>query len=224
MYAFALYGQAGIPVAFIARPDVLADLITSIDETGLWYLIDDVKPQGIFLTLIWIAEAVIILGAAIYQCKERMKTQVFCEECLKWGTSRHLATIRAENLGDLQSALQAGNMEALAAATPKRAADTRWAIVDLEGCGSCDTLQTLNLAECTETRTKEGKAVIKVKRLIKRMLLTPEQTVQLAMIAATKAGGAVIPAIPDVAVAPADTASAATTGDTSEDAKETPVP
>jgi hypothetical protein len=189
LYGLGVYSQLNIGFATMARPDVLAELIGDLNKEGSWYLFKDLAPSGLFLSLIWLVEAGTIGGIAFYRAHSAMAAKVFCEHCEKWGTRQQLTQLRTADPAALKAELEAGHVEALATAEPKRATDTTWCVVDLEGCADCDTLQTLRLDQCVETVDKDGKVTVKVKPLIRRMILTPEQTVQLAMVAAGAARG-----------------------------------
>jgi hypothetical protein len=186
-YAFGRYVGAEPELLFLARPDIQIEVIQGLNAAGTWYLFDDVQPRGAFLALIWLIEIATIFGIALYWGHTRMKADVFCEHCRKWGTRQQLTQIRTADVAALRQGLIDGNFEVLASAQRKLPTDTIWCVVDLEGCAQCDNLQTLVLDECRETTNSEGKASIKVNRLIRRLLLTPEQTVQLAMMAAANA-------------------------------------
>lgn len=195
-YAFARYVGAEPELLFLARPDIQIEVIQDLNETGTWYLFDDLQPSGAFLGLIWLIEIATIFGIAMYWSHTRMKADVFCEHCRKWGTRQQLTQIRTADVAALRQGLIDGNFEILASARRKLPTDTAWCVVDLEGCAQCDSLQTLVLDECRETTNSEGKSTIKVKHIIRRLLLTPEQTVQLAMMAAANASPDSTPADP----------------------------
>ena len=186
VWAFLVYQGDKTPLA-IVRPDLLSSFAAWCFQNGTWFLLDDLKPKGWFLAAIWLLELGTIVGIACTVARRRMSKTVFCETCNAWGTDRELMKTGAVASDVLQKEIAAGNIEAFAGSPRYSAMDKQWLIVSLEGCANCDNLQTLTLKHCQENRDKKGNVSVKIKVLVRRLMLAPEQTVRLAMIAAEQA-------------------------------------
>jgi len=94
----------------VQRPDVLFELIASVNETGIWGF-GDSTISGVLLSIVWVVEFLIVTGVAIF-LSFPSATAPFCEETNKWFDEIKIAPFQI--LGEPQgivSALESGNDE-----------------------------------------------------------------------------------------------------------------
>jgi hypothetical protein len=185
IYSYMLYSGQAIPYNFIAMPMHLVDGIMGLYDQGSWSISKDDVPKGIFLAGIWIAELTVLAVFAFRATRKELDRRVFCEQCGTWGNSRHLMQIADKDSANMQAGLLAGRSEALSNAERLPRGSAKWCDVTLEGCSTCDTLQALTLEHTALIPTKKGKSKKKSTKLVRRLLLTPEQTVQIVLVAAS---------------------------------------
>jgi len=169
----------------VLDPMLITQTARAFYDEGLWKVFDgDVTPKGIVLALFWVAEFCVVLGVALKTAIKKLNKRTFCEHCETWGTARQIMEISDENWGELKKPLMAGNVDSLATATGRKYAMPSWCDVSIEGCPTCDNVQTLTVTRIVVTQNKKGKTSTKKTDLVRRLVMTPEQTVQVAVIAA----------------------------------------
>ncbi|HUO07226.1 MAG TPA: hypothetical protein VM008_02765 [Phycisphaerae bacterium] len=185
IFAWELYGQTGRPLWDIAGPVSLARDVKSIYDDGLWRLLgEEWIPTGIYLAMFWAVEFFTLLTIALRTAMKRLNKKTFCENCDTWGTARPIMEISDENWPALKKSLLAGNIDSLATVKPRIYAMPFWCDVTIEGCPTCDNVQTLTVTRIVVMQNKKGKTSTKKTDLVRRLVMTPEQTVQVAVIAA----------------------------------------
>ena len=167
----------------LASPLQLARFIQFLSTKGVWTSFS-VHPAGPALWAIWIGEAAVIIGIALFIAARAARNRVYCESCKKWGSTRSLMQTRPIKSELLRKNLFAGNFESLASAEKSPDGDSAWNQFTLEGCPSCDNLQTLTVERARLERDRR-RTKTKTTHIIHRLLLTPDQTVTLAHIAAS---------------------------------------
>lgn len=70
-------------IDFITDPAMLWQGICVVNESG-WYTIKGSTPSGIFLWILWVAEAVVVVGGAWWMSGVSLENEMFCEACGKW--------------------------------------------------------------------------------------------------------------------------------------------
>lgn len=169
-------------LAVLARPTVLWRVMRAVNETG-YGVMKDVTLSGWSLAVCWMGEAGLVMGMAVMAARTRVMARVFCEGCGKWGEVRELVRVKAGEREWLRAELLAGRMGALRAAGVAAIEEDQWCEVSLEGCTGCDGLQALTMSHNVFKRERRGSSV-KIKVMIHRLLLQPEQVTELLMTAA----------------------------------------
>ena len=183
--AFMLYNNIGVTLLDLVNPAVLGRAMAMFYDQGVWLIFDkDTFPKGMVLAGFWIAEFFIVATIALKVAMNQLNKRTFCEQCETWGTSRPIMEISDENWGELQKSLKGGDVNALNAAKGRVYATSSWCDVMIEGCPTCDNVQTLTVTRTVVTQGKKGKAAKKTKDVVRRLVLAPEQTVQVAVVAA----------------------------------------
>ena len=184
MYVFALmqYVKQDVPVWYIAQPAHLWDIVQSLNEAGVW-TVGNSTPNGLILALCWLAEATVVIGMARGSALKGMNQRVFCEHCQKWGSEKRELMQVADSVA-LKKDLQEGRLDSLCAAPAKSAGAYVWCDVSLEGCADCDNLQTLTVERWVLTLDQRNRSSSKRTCLLKRLMLTGEQTLAVIQAAA----------------------------------------
>ena len=190
IFAMFVY-QADGSFSEAARPVSVWLFMQSFYENGGWPIFDgDTHPKGVVLAGFWIAEFFIVAAVALKVAMKQLNKRTFCEQCETWGTSRPIMEISDENWKGLQGALKLGDVNALNVVKGRVYATPSWCEVMLEGCPTCDNVQTLTVTRTVVTQGKKGKASKKTTDVVRRLVMTPEQTVQAAVVAAGLRGAA----------------------------------
>jgi hypothetical protein len=137
----------------LANPIVLWHFIQLINLHGTWSFGFGDRPTGVVLALLWSTEAALIMQ------------------------------VSQLNSEQLRTDLLAGNFDLLTRAERSEPGEDCWNDVVLEGCDTCDNLQTLTVTRSLRLRS-ERKTEIKTKNILHRLLISPEQTATLAQAAA----------------------------------------
>ena len=141
----------------ITHPTAMWGAIRQLNETGTWSL-KGATPSGIFLGLIWVVEAVIIVGGAYFMAKAQA-TEPFSEVSNEWATEETLAhpLTFAQDAATTRAALEAGNFQHL---TPHVGTGTEdpFARLKLHSAPNDHNCRYLTLENVTTTLDKKGKA------------------------------------------------------------------
>jgi hypothetical protein len=185
IYAYCAYSGNPIPYTRIVMPTILTRAIVALNAQGSWSLAADDVPTGLMLTGIWSIEVVMLMVCAFRASHKELRRRVFCEQCETWGSARHLMSIADTGSSSLQAHLLTGRTGAFDDVSPAQPGYATWCDVILEGCPTCDNLQALTLQRSAVTRNKKGRTTTKSTILVRRLLVTPEQTVAIALKAAS---------------------------------------
>jgi hypothetical protein len=180
----AFLNYINIPVRLrLATPTALWHFIQIIDQHGIWSLGFGARPTGLALAAIWLGEAAVILALSVAWAQQKSVENVFCEHCGKWGVVRPLMQISPLSSDQLRTDILAGNFDLLTHAERSESGEDCWNDIVLEGCDTCDNLQTLTVTRVLRLRS-ERKTEIKSKKILHRLVISPEQTASLAQTAA----------------------------------------
>jgi hypothetical protein len=183
----AAAAQAPMPFSFwglLSHPSIAWDILMSVNAKGAWSIGSGPPPTGIMLTVVWLAEAAILFGVPFYLVHQAAVEQPFCEQCGHWCKAREVMVLNASNDPQLKQKLEAKEFTSLAALGKVTAGANRFMRVYFQGCGDCDSTQTLSVERIELTRDKKGKVSRKVVPIVRRLNLTPEETIAVATVAA----------------------------------------
>lgn len=210
------------PFEFLV-PTTFGKAITLVYQDGAWGFTQEASVSGPVLGIIWLIETAVIFYFAVVPPLQRLRDEVYCESCNRWGEARSLVTLAPSlSESELRTSIERGDYTLLHQA--KLAADPRYFLhLSFRGCPNCDNTQTLCLDNVTITVDKEGKEKTKTTHLINRLRLSPEQTVEVATIAATLIATAEAEANARAEAEAAQTAADASTPPTAAAGDTTPV-
>ncbi len=185
-YAYFDYVKDPAPAIAMLNPAILFPLISELYEKGFTPFVGD-PATGPLLGLTWAIEFGGMVAAACVYAKIMMNARVFCETCQAWGIQRPLMKLQDPGTPQRDTfikQLTQGDLTSLSTASAPAAAESSWLQTILEGCPNCDNLQTLSIDRFQIIKNKKGKTQNKT-HLLRRLLLTPDQTVTLAQTAAS---------------------------------------
>ena len=156
----------------IAHPGAMWLAMQKINETGSWSLKGS-TPSGVFLAVIWVIEAVIILGGT-YLMARAQATEPFSETSNEWATEEtlpHPLTF-AQDVATTRTALESGQFHHLA---PHTAAETEapFARLKLHSAPNDPNCRYLTLENVTTTIDKKGKASQSTATVVQHLAISP---------------------------------------------------
>lgn len=170
------------PIRPLMHPRAVWRAILLINTTGTWAMEHEKPTAGTMLWLVWLAEALLIVGFGTLVAVALIKRQPFCEKCESWCSKIEKIYFAPTILpADLKTKLDNRQFECLPAlgeGTPKKA-NYR---VDLHSCSSCGTLNTLSLVKNFPRDQKT---------LIDKLLLSPSEVETVRRLKPAPAAAAV---------------------------------
>jgi hypothetical protein len=156
----------------IAHPGAMWLAMQKINETGSWSLKGS-TPSGVFLAVIWVIEAVIILGGTYLMAKAQA-TEPFSETSNEWATEEtlpHPLTF-AQDVATTRTALESGQFHHLA---PHTAAEVEapFARLKLHSAPNDPNCRYLTLENVTTTIDKKGKASQSTATVVQHLAVSP---------------------------------------------------
>lgn len=141
----------------LAHPAAMWLAMLKINETGTWTL-KGATPSGVFLAVIWVIEALIILGGTFLIAKAQA-TEPFSETSNEWATEETLAhpLTFAQDAAATRTALETGQFQHLTPHTSAGAEDP-FARLKLHSAPNDHNCRYLTLENVTTTIDKKGKA------------------------------------------------------------------
>lgn len=202
-------GEEG-PTLFqlFSSPSAVWGIAWEINETG-WFTLFRSKTQlsGIILTLFWIVEAAIIVGATVIIPLGFVREHVFCEDCSVWcKEKKDLARFGLARSSGVKQRLTDGDLTALGELPVDEAiANTPYIRVDSQRCEQCDSTAAFTAKEITHEQDKEGNWKEKEKELAGPVLYNDDDMVKLAEILSRKKAAAT-PVAPPAPIAGSEAA------------------
>jgi hypothetical protein len=158
-------------------PDVLWRYVQFFYDNGFWTLGhhggngDVVK--GVFLAVIWIAEAAAVLGCATVCAYAMSNALPFCETCNRW-TVLHKAVRQLLPVGVREDSLRratAGDVDALTELVRAESGARTCLQLDLASCPACQQSNFLSIRMVQRTVDSKGKEQVKKTTLLKDLML-----------------------------------------------------
>ena len=176
-------------------------------ENGTWTEGNNKEAtKGILLGIMWALEILTSAGFIVALAWQAVTKRPFCEACQTWTVERTLLkmpVVAGVNPTALKTRLESHQFDSLTEHHTTAATSDELHIY-LQGCPTCDNLQTLCVDNVSTTVNKKGAAETKTKCVIKGLNLTAEQTVAVAMVAADiKARSETTPTPAEVPATPA---------------------
>jgi len=156
----------------IGHPAAMWLAMQKINETGTWTL-KGATPSGVFLAVIWVIEAVIILGGTYLMAKAQA-TEPFSETSNEWATEETLAhpISFAQDAATTRTALETGQFHHLTPHTSAGAEDP-FARLKLHSAPNDHNCRYLTLENVTTTIDKKGKASQSTTTVVQHLAISP---------------------------------------------------
>ena len=188
-------GMTALP-RLLARPDVVVDRAVRINAVGTWGIgstssssaATHENTTGVFLALIWLAEAATLVGAALLVGRGMLGSQPFCDACDRWcdGPVAVRTTAAPADPSAVRPKLEAGDFAYPATLGP--ATPDGGLTFSRHTCGGCGRLNTLTVASRSVVRDKKGRARRSANKvLVNKLLVSPDDLTRVAAPAATAA-------------------------------------
>lgn len=156
----------------LTHPSAMWLAMRKVNETGTWSLKGS-TPSGVFLGVIWVIEALLILGGAYLMAKAQA-TEPFSETSNEWATEETLAhpIAFAQDAATTRTALETGQFHHL---TPhiSAVAEDPFARLKLHSAPNDHTCRYLTLENVTTTIDKKGKASQSTTTVIQHLAISP---------------------------------------------------
>ncbi len=170
--------------SLVKRPGEVWRMACIINQYGTWgTTANGPATKGTELWLLWIAEAIGVIGGAILIADEIVKHYTFCERCDGWASGRSKIVLAPPpNVEILKRQLEAKDLRALESRGPgsKNAASIT---LNLQNCESCRQFHTLTLTSKGVTRNWLRQTRTTTRKVMRNLLITPEQAETLRHIA-----------------------------------------
>lgn len=170
-------------IALIVQPNVLWDLVTTINEVGAWS-IKSMTPTGAVLWAFWGFEALLIIGPSLLVANAN--SDPFCERCNNWCSKEQ--SIKERALGDVDRGVLTDpknwrGLRMLDRLSPRTADDTRWLRFDLHVCEpQCRKTQALDVVQVSIQRDSDGKTKEDTQSILHGLLLSNAEVDRLRTV------------------------------------------
>ena len=168
--------KAQFLLALLTKPMGVWFLANRINEVGTFGIgRGDDMIKGPFLWLLWLVEAAVILGVATVVPYRMLRRQAFCESCQRWCRNREgILSVGPGDEDRLRARLALKDLSALEELGAADMNAPRRLRVDLQNCPACDQMHLLSVSRI-DVGIKDGKPVEKVRPIVDRLWLDPEQ-------------------------------------------------
>ena len=182
--AIARFGSEDIPGPMFA-PGLLVEYIKYFYEEGFWGIgRANVMVSGIFLGVVWAAEAIVLMGLAWILSSGAISTHPFCENCQCWTKQTEgIAKINPAH-GDTSGIEQLcdGQIEALSGFTHCSPEAADYIRIDTAVCPTCTESNFVSVHVVETTKDKDGNNKVESKPLKQNMIVSHHDTERLSSI------------------------------------------
>jgi len=158
------------------NPSLLQDYIGFFYDQGMWSVFGDEPVSGVMLAVVWLIEAVIIVGGAGVIAFGMNADTPFCERCDTWADV-HEGVSRLAIDGDDSSIqrLTDGELEALGDFTRTKKSTMPHLRLDLANCSTCKDTNYLSIVVVSEKVNDKGETSTSEDSLLTNLTISPEQ-------------------------------------------------
>ena len=169
----AITGSPVNLIGFFFPLDVIA-FIMEIAQQGAWS-ISGFTPTGTILYLIWLAEAVAVVGGITYLTYSARRGIPFCEESDMWAEKRTVLGVFEPLVSKerFRITLTEGSFSAFSELKPLGMNQNHFTMLELFECDQCRNFFVLNVDDVLVKIDNKGRQNTKVKPVISNMMVTP---------------------------------------------------
>lgn len=143
-------------VLSILFPGALIESVASVYELGTWGIGSSGDAvTGIFLGVIWLAEAAIFFGAGLFGGAMLVGSGTYCSRCKAWCKELPATQLQADMSGDLANQVDRQNWAVLLRPAPPAGSST-WHEAHIHQCEGCGETNTVTLKDITVSHDKKG--------------------------------------------------------------------
>jgi len=133
------------PSRLLMHPGFMWQVILQTNSTGTWAMEHESPTAGTVLWLVWLTEALFIVGFGMLVAVALIKRQPFCEQCDSWCSKiEKIYYAPTMQPADLKTKLENRQFECLQALGQGSAKAAHFRVV-LHSCPTCGTLNTMTL-------------------------------------------------------------------------------
>lgn len=159
-------------VLLVLFPGALIESVASVYEVGTWGIGSSGDAvTGIFLALVWLAEAVIFFGAGLFGGAMLVGSGTYCSRCKAWCTEMPATRLQADMSGDLANQVDRQNWAVLLRPAPSDGSTT-WHEAHIHRCEGCGETNTVTLKDITVSHDKKGNEQKNEKVTVDRVYIT----------------------------------------------------
>ena len=150
-------------------PGEILSVIAEAAEEGVWS-ISGSTPTGVLLYLVWIVEALLIIGATAGVAMAIVSSAVFCEPCDRWlDTFETSPPLAVPASADVVGALENGDCQPVLDLSKADVSARQFWHIELTGCSTCDTSDLLSIKAVEKTFDKKGKEQVNAKMVVEHL-------------------------------------------------------
>jgi hypothetical protein len=193
--------------AVIYQPGELIDVLQVVADKGVWGYSSGSPITGIFLYLHWLAEGLVLIGAAASNSISGLKETPYCETCGQWlreasvvGPFQPIAEVKT-----LRDNLERGDFAALGDVKPMdpQSPASRFSQIELRDCPTCDAMAVMTVRNITVSVDGEGKATTTTEPVVSGLLID-RATSELVRQVMPQPGAVAVDAAPKAQDPPAE--------------------
>jgi len=162
--------------AVAQRPAALLYLMVWLNHYGTWAFDNSMTAtKGWVLSVVWIGEALIVIGCAVVAAVAVGLQKPFCEACSRWcRRAVRLVLNAAPDSEELKHRIENKDLSSLEGlGLAPKASDHL--IVTLHSCNHCCEFHTLSLTQVLVHRKKFGQAPIRMSTIVQHLVVDPGQ-------------------------------------------------
>lgn len=150
----------------------LIESVGFVYESGTWSMgSSDEAVSGVFLGVIWLAEAAIFFGAGLFGGAMLIGSGTYCARCKAWCKEIPATLLQADPTGDLTSQVDRQNWSALMRPAPS-SGSSMWHEAHIHRCEGCGETNTVTLKDVTVSHDKKGNEQRKDKVVVDRVYIS----------------------------------------------------
>jgi hypothetical protein len=164
--------------AVATNPSAVWRMAVKVNHIGTWSMsTSSPAVKGVFLWIIWIAEAVTIFVCSLMAAKLVSDTP-FCESCGNWCKKKAIGTeirlLSREQAAEDATRIASGDFAVIAARGMCPVGDAEWIGFEVYRCENCGQTVTLTV-KSAQVVQRNGQRQTQSKNLVSKALLSPEQ-------------------------------------------------
>ncbi len=167
---------------YAQNPRILWRAIVYINQYGTWSLGKGDATKGAALWTVWIVEAAMVIGIAMFTGYACLHHYAFCERCDSWCRSGAKFILSVPpNPASLKRQLETNDWRSLESLTAGNR-NTSHLLVELVGCERCRQLHTLTLTYTSITRDKLRRPRISKTKIVEHVIVGLAQAENLKQL------------------------------------------